>query len=59
MKRYWIETYGCQMNKAESESLEYRLKEVGWMSAGAPWEAGLVVINTCSVRKTAEDRIWG
>lgn len=29
------------------------------MSAREPWEAGLVVINTCSVRKTAEDRIWG
>ncbi|MCK5006566.1 MAG: tRNA (N6-isopentenyl adenosine(37)-C2)-methylthiotransferase MiaB [Spirochaetales bacterium] len=58
-KTYWLETYGCQMNKAESGFLEYELQERGWSQAGSPAEAEVVVLNTCSVRKTAEDRIWG
>jgi len=59
MKQYWIESYGCQMNKAEAEALMVNLEQRGWSSAGGPQEADLVVLNTCSVRKTAEDRIWG
>jgi tRNA-2-methylthio-N6-dimethylallyladenosine synthase len=58
-KTYWLETYGCQMNKAESGYLEYELQDRGWSRAGSPAEASIVVLNTCSVRKTAEDRIWG
>ena len=57
--KYWIETYGCQMNKAESEAFELELCRNGWGKAETPLEAGLVVINTCSVRETAEERIWG
>ncbi len=59
MKRYWLETYGCQMNKAESGSLELGLRERGWQPAGQPEEAELVILNTCSVRATAEERVWG
>jgi tRNA-2-methylthio-N6-dimethylallyladenosine synthase len=58
-KRYWIETYGCQMNKAESGSLELELRARGWEPAAGPAAADAVVVNTCSVRQTAEDRIWG
>ncbi len=58
-KTYWLETYGCQMNKAESGFLEYELHKRGWRSAACPDQARVVVLNTCSVRKTAEDRIWG
>jgi tRNA-2-methylthio-N6-dimethylallyladenosine synthase len=59
MKRYWLETYGCQMNKAESGSLEIGLRERGWQPAGDIDEAELVILNTCSVRATAEERVWG
>ena len=59
MNRYWMETYGCQMNKAESNALEQELLENGWLGSEKPEEADLVLINTCSVRITAEDRIWG
>jgi tRNA-2-methylthio-N6-dimethylallyladenosine synthase len=59
MKRYWLETYGCQMNKAESGSLELGLRARGWRPAGDLDEAELVILNTCSVRATAEERIWG
>jgi tRNA-2-methylthio-N6-dimethylallyladenosine synthase len=59
MKRYWLETYGCQMNKAESGSLELELRHRGWEAAESLSEADLVILNTCSVRQTAEQRIWG
>ncbi len=58
-KRYWLETYGCQMNKAESNALESSLVQKGWKNAESPEQADLVILNTCSVRKTAESRIWG
>jgi len=54
MKRYWLETYGCQMNKAESGSLELGLRQRGWQPAADIDEAELVILNTCSVRATAE-----
>ena len=56
---FFIETYGCQMNKAESSALELRFEERGWTRADSKDEADLVVLNTCSVRTTAENRIWG
>jgi len=59
MCRYWLETYGCQMNKAESGALALELRELGWQPADAIEQAELVILNTCSVRATAEDRIWG
>ncbi len=58
-RRVWLETYGCQMNKAESESLLLDLARDGWAPAGSEEEADLVILNTCSVRETAEQRIRG
>ncbi len=57
--KYFFETYGCQMNKAESSSVEQVLIERGWTCAENPENADLVIINTCSVRATAETRIHG
>ena len=59
MKKYFLETYGCQMNKAESDSLELILQKRGWEPCTSDTQADLIIINTCSVRQTAEDRIWG
>ena len=47
--KYFFETYGCQMNKAESSSVEQILIERGWNSVENPEDANLVIINTCSV----------
>ena len=58
-RRLFVETYGCQMNKAESEAIAADLAADGWEPAGKPDEADLVIINTCSVRETAEERIKG
>ncbi len=57
--KYLIETYGCQMNKAESAALETIFRERDWSPAEGPSEADVVLINTCSVRITAENRAWG
>ena len=47
------------MNTAESSAVRGDLKRRGWSEADSPEDASLVIINTCSVRKTAENRIWG
>jgi tRNA-2-methylthio-N6-dimethylallyladenosine synthase len=56
---YFFETYGCQMNIAESASVEQLLIARGWTKADSAEIADLAVINTCSVRATAENRIFG
>lgn len=55
---YYFETYGCQMNVSESNALERVLKARGWKEGRAE-TANLVIINTCSVRITAENRVFG
>lgn len=59
MKTYFFETYGCEMNIAESASVEQLFISRGWQKAKNQQVADVCVINTCSVRKTAEDRIMG
>ena len=59
MKRYWLESYGCQMNMAESNALQTRLEAAGLVAADSLEASDIAIINTCSVRKSAEDRIWG
>ncbi|MCF7914293.1 MAG: tRNA (N6-isopentenyl adenosine(37)-C2)-methylthiotransferase MiaB [Spirochaetaceae bacterium] len=58
-KKYWLEIYGCQMNFAEGYALENSLKQQGWEQADSPEEADAAILHTCSVRQTAENRIWG
>ena len=57
-RKYYIETFGCQMNVHDSERLAGLLDQAGYESATVPVEADLVVINTCSVRERAEDRLY-
>ena len=57
--KYFFETYGCEMNIAESASVEQILISRGWTKAENCESADMVVINTCSVRATAETRIFG
>ena len=58
-KKVYIETYGCQMNIADSEVVVSILKEAGYSATEEIGEAGLILINTCSIRDNAEQRIWG
>lgn len=57
--RYWLESYGCQMNRAESAALEHQLAAFQWLPASTPETADLIILNTCAVRESAEERIWG
>jgi tRNA-2-methylthio-N6-dimethylallyladenosine synthase len=56
---FFFETYGCQMNSAESAALVLVCRERGWTPAVDGEHADLVVLNTCSVRITAEQRVHG
>lgn len=56
---YFFETYGCQMNIAESAAVEQLLIARGWTKASDAQFADMVIINTCSVRASAESRIIG
>jgi tRNA-2-methylthio-N6-dimethylallyladenosine synthase len=56
---YFFETYGCQMNSAESAALDLVCRERGWSPAAGGEKADLVLLNTCSVRATAEQRVMG
>ena len=56
---YWLETYGCQMNVAESNALELQLKGAGLVPATQADQADCAILNTCTVRKSADNRIWG
>ena len=59
VETYWIETYGCQMNIAESNAIKTMLEGVGVVPASDEEHADIVILNTCSVRKSAENRVWG
>ena len=58
-KSYYIDTYGCQMNAHDSESLAGILEIMGYAPAQAREEADIIVFNTCCVRENAENRIKG
>lgn len=59
MKLYYIYTYGCQMNTADSERLSHQLEEVGYMPTDDVEQADLIILNTCAVRETAETKVYG
>ncbi|MBI2041816.1 MAG: MiaB/RimO family radical SAM methylthiotransferase [Candidatus Nealsonbacteria bacterium] len=59
MKKYWIITFGCQMNKSDSERIAAGLEKDGYKPASKMDEADLIVVNMCSVRQPAVDRIFG
>ena len=56
--KYFIETYGCQMNVHDSERMAGLLESSGYEPALGEEDADVVVINTCSVREKAEDKLY-
>ena len=56
--KYFIETYGCQMNVHDSERMAGLLEQSGYDRAESEHDADLVVINTCSVRERAEEKLY-
>ena len=56
---YFINTYGCQMNIHDSEKIAGILEELGYTSCDSVENADVVVFNTCCIRETAEQKIYG
>ena len=59
MSKYFIITYGCQMNKSDSERIAQVLERIGYEKASKVDKADLVIVNMCSVRQSAVDRVYG
>lgn len=59
MTNIYLETYGCQMNVADSETVAGLLTRQGYQIVKTPDEADAILINTCAVREHAEDRVFG
>lgn len=57
--KYYIHTYGCQMNIHDSEKIAGILRDMGYDECNSPEEADVVVFNTCCIRETAEKKIYG
>lgn len=58
-KRLFIETYGCQMNAGDSEIVVSIMQDEGYVYTYEIADADVILINTCSIRDNAEQRIWG
>ena len=58
-KKYFIKTYGCQMNERDSESIAALLEELGFKKVDDYLDADLVLLNTCSIRENAHNKAFG
>jgi len=55
---YWITTFGCQMNKADSERMAGILQKMGYHPAPEELKADLILYNTCTIRDNAEQKVY-
>ncbi|MCS7263750.1 MAG: tRNA (N6-isopentenyl adenosine(37)-C2)-methylthiotransferase MiaB [Armatimonadetes bacterium] len=58
MMKYWIETFGCQMNVLDSEVMAGLLTKMGYEKAKSPEEADIILINTCTVRQKPDEKVF-
>ena len=58
-KKYYLRTYGCQANERDSETLAGILEEMNFTAVEHPEDADLILMNTCAIRKNAEDKVLG
>ena len=58
-KKYLIDTYGCQANEADGETMAGILSLMGFEKTKDELEADIIIINTCAIRENAENRVWG
>ncbi|MCI1857963.1 MAG: tRNA (N6-isopentenyl adenosine(37)-C2)-methylthiotransferase MiaB [Sporolactobacillus sp.] len=58
-KHYLIETYGCQMNEADSEVMAGILEKMGYTSVECVEDADVILVNTCAIRENAENKVFG
>ncbi len=58
-KKYFIRTYGCQMNMHDSEEIKYLVENLGFSQTENMEDADLVILNTCAIRENAHDKVFG
>jgi tRNA-2-methylthio-N6-dimethylallyladenosine synthase len=59
VRAVYLETYGCQMNLADSELILGHLSRSGYRRTNDPGDADVILLNTCAIREHAEERIYG
>lgn len=57
--KYYIHTYGCQMNNRDSETIAGMLQHIGYEPTNEQKDADVIIMNTCCVRESAENKIYG
>lgn len=58
-KKYFIKTYGCQMNVHDSEEIRKLLENLGYIETEDYEKADLIILNTCAIRENAHDKVFG
>lgn len=58
-KKYFIKTFGCQLNENDSEKIAGMLEEMGYEESNEMNHANIIVFNTCTIRENANDKIFG
>lgn len=58
-QKYFLRTYGCQMNVHDGEEIAARLESLGFSEANDITESDIVVLNTCAIRENAHDKLYG
>ncbi len=58
-KKYYVRTYGCQMNERDSENICAMLEDMGYKKALGIDDASLVILNTCAIRENVHNKVYG
>ncbi|KNZ70831.1 MiaB family RNA modification protein [Thermincola ferriacetica] len=58
-QKYFLQTFGCQMNERDSETMAGLLEGMGYEPVANAEDADIIILNTCTVRETAENKVWG
>ena len=58
-KKYFIKTYGCQMNEHDSENIKALLETMSFIATDDMYDADLIILNTCAIRENAHNKVFG